>query len=307
MDISVIISKMGTFVVLLVIGYVFAKLKITGTEFNRACSKLVMNLFLPTMILGSVINKEMAMTGSELIFGTVMMFVMFAINLAIGFSASMLRGLKDGDRAMHRILMCYMNNSFMGLPIVGAMYGADAVFFASMLNIPFNLTLYTLGVSQLQKTDGVSGFNLRSILTLPLISTVLAAIIFFSKPVIPFFIEDTISTISTATVPMSMLVVGSTLGNVSIGEAFRDINIYKMSFVRLIVCPLIVWLALRSFMPDRVMFGSIVILAAMPMAVVATPLGIENGRDGVESSKCIFVSTLLSVLTIPLMIYLLKL
>ena len=60
-------------------------------------------------------------------------------------------------------------------------------------------------------------------------------------------------------------------------------------------------------MPDRIMLGTLVILSAAPMGIVSTPLSIANGRDGVEASKGIFLSTVLSMLTIPLLVILLKL
>lgn len=307
MDYTAIISKMGTFIVLIVVGYAFARLKITGEEFNKACSKLVINFFLAAMILSSVVNKEMSMSGKELLFGFLMMILAFVLDLALAFAASQIKSLREGDRAMHRILMCYMNNAFIGLPIVAAMYGENAVFFASLMNIPFNLTLYTIGVGQLRKGSNEKGFSLKSVFTPPLIATLVAVVIFALKPRVPFFIEDMLGTVSSATVPMSMLIVGSSLGNVSIKDALRDANMYKMSFVRLILCPLLVWLVLRNVMTDRVMLGTIVVLVAMPMAVIATPLGIANGRDGVESSECIFISTVLSMVTIPLIILLLGL
>lgn len=307
MDVSAIIGKMFTFVLLLVLGYIFARLKITGKEFNKACSKLVMNLFLTAMILSAVLNKDMAMTGRELAFGTLMMFAMFAIVLAVGWFAPNALRMKDGDIAVRRLLVCYMNAAFIGYPIVTALYGADAVFYASISNIPFNLSLYTLGAWELQRMEGKSELKFRNILSIPLVSTLLAVAVFLTKLRVPLFIEDAVSTIASATVPMSMLVVGTSLGEVSIKDAFTDPLLYKLSAVRLLLIPVVVWLVLRNFVTDRVMLGTLVVLSATPSGVVVTPLSIEHGRDGIESSKGIFLSTLLSMLTIPLLVILLKL
>ena len=307
MDISVILSKMSTFLILLLIGYVFAKEKITGPEFNKVCSKLVINLFLTATILDSVMNKEVAMTGSTLVYGTAMMYLMFSLCLVLGHFSPRLALIKGGDTGLYRVLVCYMNTALFAFPIIREFYGGDALFYASLSTIPFNLTLYTYGIIQLQRRDVKSKINLRSILSVPLIATLIAVLLFVLKLHVPEFIANTVSTTAAATVPLSMLLVGSSLGAVSIKAAFTDKTLYKLTFVRLIICPLLIWLVFRGLMPDRMMLGTLVILSAAPMGIVATPLSISYGRDGVEASKGIFLSTILSMLTIPLLVILLKL
>ena len=101
--------------------------------------------------------------------------------------------------------------------------------------------------------------------------------------------------------------IGLSLGNVSIKDAFIHPRIYGMNFMRLVAAPIAVWFVLHFFITDIVMLGSIVIVAACPPAVVCAILGMDYGRDGVEASETIFVGTVLSMFTIPLLISLLGL
>ncbi len=303
----VLFEKMAMLVTLLASGYVCSKLKLVGPEFNKGLSKLVINFFLVGMILSSVINKEMELTGSEVCKGLAMLFLAQIICFVIAWFSPRLLGIRDGDTAMYRMLVTFMNNGFMGLPIVAAVYGDSAVFFASLSNIPFNLLLYTVGVSMLHKRGDGEKLNLKKVLSAPLVATLVAGVIFaFSIP-IPAVIDDTIDTISNATIPLSMMCIGITLGNVPIKDAFVHPRLYALSFVRLIVCPLVVWLVMRMFITNPVILGTIVIIYACPSAVMCTILGIENGRDGIESSEAIFLSTVLSMLTIPLLVQILGL
>ena len=96
-----------------------------------------------------------------------------------------------------------------------------------------------------------------------------------------------------------MMCVGISLGPVSVKDALSHPRLYALSLVRLIVCPLAVWFVLHFFISDPVSFGIIVALMATPTAIVCTILGLENGRDGIESSEEIFISTALSMITIP--------
>lgn len=299
---TVLIEKMALLVILLALGYLCARLKLVGPEFNKGLSKLVINVFLAGMILSSVINKKLEMTGGDIAFGLLMMTLSMLICLGLGWLSTTLLRIKDGDKGMYRMLSAFMNNGFVGFPLVAAVYGENAVFFASLSNIPFNLLLYTVGVMLLQKGDKSTKFSIKSVINVPIVATLIAVVIFAFEIPMPKLVDDVADTVSAATVPLSMMCVGLSLGSVSLKEALLQPRLYGISLVRLIICPLTVWLVLRIFITNPVILGTIVILAACPSAIICTILGIQYGRDGVESSEAIFISTMLSMITIPLLI-----
>ena len=298
----VLIEKMALLVMLLALGYLCARLKLVGPEFNKGLSKLVINVFLAGMILSSVINKKLEMTGGDVAFGLLMMTLSMLICVGIGWLSPTLLRIKDGDKGMYRILAAFMNNGFMGFPLVAAVYGENTVFFASLSNIPFNLLLYTVGVMLLQKGDKNTKFSIKSVINVPIVATLIAVVIFIFEIPMPKLVDDVADTLSAATVPLSMMCVGLSLGSVSLKEALLQPRLYGISLVRLLICPLAVWLVLRIFITNPVILGTIVILSACPSAIICTILGIQYGRDGVESSEAIFISTMLSMITIPLLI-----
>ena len=298
----VLIEKMALLVMLLALGYLCARLKLVGPEFNKGLSKLVINVFLAGMILSSVINKKLEMTGGDVAFGLLMMTLSMLICVGIGWLSPTLLRIKDGDKGMYRILAAFMNNGFVGFPLVAAVYGENAVFFASLSNIPFNLLLYTAGVMLLQKGDKNTKFSIKSVINVPIVATLIAVVIFAFEIPMPKLVDDVADTLSAATVPLSMMCVGLSLGSVSLKEALLQPRLYGISLVRLLICPLAVWLVLRIFITNPVILGTIVLLSACPSAIICTILGIQYGRDGVESSEAIFISTMLSMITIPLLI-----
>ena len=299
---TVLIEKMALLVMLLALGYLCARLKLVGPEFNKGLSKLVINVFLAGMILSSVINKKLEMTGGDVAFGLLMMTLSMLICVGIGWLSPTLLRIKDGDKGMYRILAAFMNNGFMGFPLVAAVYGENTVFFASLSTIPFNLLLYTVGVMFLQKGDKNTKFSIKSVINVPIVATLIAVVIFIFEIPMPKLVDDVADTLSAATVPLSMMCVGLSLGSVSLKEALLQPRLYGISLVRLLICPLAVWLVLRIFITNPVILGTIVLLSACPSAIICTILGIQYGRDGVESSEAIFISTMLSMITIPLLI-----
>ena len=299
---TVLLEKMALLLILLALGYLCARLKLVGPEFNKGLSKLVINVFLAGMILSSVINKKLEMTGGDVAFGLLMMTLSMLICIGIGWLSPTLLRIKDGDKGMYRMLSAFMNNGFVGFPLVAAVYGEDTVFFASLSNIPFNLLLYTVGIMLLQKGDKNTKFSIKSVINVPIAATLIAVVIFVFEIPMPKLVDDVADTISAATVPLSMMCVGLSLGSVSLKEALLQPRLYGISLVRLIICPLAVWLVLRLFITNPVILGTIVLLAACPSAIICAILGIQYGRDGVESSEAIFISTMLSMITIPLLI-----
>lgn len=298
----VLFEKMAMLLTLLIFGYFFARRGIVSPDFTKGLSKLVMNFFLVAMILSSVMNKEIDMTGSEIVTGVLMMGLLFVVSIGLGLLTAHILGGKNGDKGMYTMLITFMNNGFVGFPIIAAVYGDGAVFFASLSNIPFNILLYTFGVWILQRGRGQAKFDIKSVLSAPLIATLIAIVIFAFNIQMPTFIYDLTETIAAATVPLSMMCVGLSLGGVSLKEAVMQPKLYGVAFVRLVACPLVVWLLLRSFVANPVILGTLVIMAAMPSAIVCTILGIEYGRDGVESSEGVLISTLLAMITVPLLI-----
>ena len=303
----VLFEKMAMLLVLLAFGYYFARRGVVGPEFTKGLSKLVINFFLVGMILSSVINKDVNMTGREVASGMLLMILVLAISLGVGLLAPKLLGIKDGDKGMYSMLVAFMNNGFVGFPVVAAVYGEEAVFFASLSNIPFNILLYTVGVALLQSEPGKRKLRLKNAINAPVIATLIAVIIFAFDIKMPVFIDDIVDTVGAATVPLSMMCVGLSLGSVSLKEAVMQPRMYGLGLLRLVVCPLLTWFILHFFVTNPVILGTVVLLSATPSAVVCSILGIEYGRDGVESSEGVFISTMLSMITMPLLISLLGL
>lgn len=298
----VILENMALLVIMLALGYMCVKLKLVGPEFNKGLNKLVINILLVGLILGSVINKDLGMSRSDMLFCLGMMTIMQVLCLVIGILARRLPGLKNGDGGVYALLVAFSNLGFIGVPVIASVYGDSAVFLVSLGNIPFNILLYTVGILLLQDDGSRQKIDIKRMINVPIIATLAATVIFLFNIPMPALIEDAANMLSDACVPLSMMCVGLSLGNVSLKKTIMNPRIYIVNFLRLIVCPLLVWLIMRVFVSDPVMLGSIVIVAACPPAVVCTIVAMENGRDGVESSELICLGTLLSMVTIPLLI-----
>jgi predicted permease len=295
---------MGVLVLLMLTGYLCAKLGVTGQESNRHTSRLVLNVLLVGTILNSVVNIQPSLSNAEILKFFLLIVAEFLVLGAVAWLFPGLLRIKGGDRGVSRTILLFMNNGFVGLPVVQVAFGTEAVFYASLSNIPFNILLYTIGAAQI-RGGGDEKFDIRDMLNTPMVATLAAIILFLLRVHIPAVLADTISSLAAATIPMSMLVIGTSLGGIPLRSAFGDWRAYVLSFIKLIVCPVAVWAALRWFVTNPMMLGVLIILAACPTAMILTVLCIQYRRDEALASKTIFLSTVFSAATIPFILWLL--
>lgn len=302
MEFTALVNKMVIFLVLMVIGYVCARRGFTDASFTRITSKLVINVFMNATILKSVFEMDSAMTLLELGQDMLFLFLTIILCFVLGFLAMKLFRIDADHAPLFELLSSLGNTMFIGLPVADALLGARGVFFVFMSNIPFNVILYTYGVWRL-KSGTEETLHLKDILTVPLISTVLALLIFILHPPIPAVVRELANAMSGATMPLSMLVIGSSLGSVSLLDAFRNKQLYLSSCIRLLVAPLLVNLVMSPLVADPTLLLTCVIIAACPGAVMISILAIQYNRDYVYSSEGVLHATALSLLTIPLLMY----
>ncbi len=303
MDMTQVLSQMGILVFIMVVGFVCAKLGVTGPEFNRRLSGVVMNVLLVFTVLYSVMNTDMEMDLAGLGFVTLSFFVMFIIMTVLGLVVTKL--IKPGPEreGLTFFGVTFANTVFLGFPVIEALYGSDGLFIAAISNIPFNLMAYTVGLGAVKGFK--SGLSIKQAISPPLIASILAMLLFLSGWEVPGFVKNAFGTISGATIPMSMLIVGTSLGSVSLRGAAGNWRVAVVVITKLLIAPVIVWLVVRLFVTDALLLGVIVILASAPTAMLATIFAIQAGKDERYASECVFVGTVLSAVSMPFVIWLL--
>ena len=301
---GIVLGKMITLVLIMLLGFGCAKAGWIDDVFSQKASRLVMNVFIVGTILRSVANVQTTLTSRELALCTAASFLVFLIGGALGWLAARLLPFQGRDRKVAWLSVFFMNNVFIGFPVVEALFGQSGVFCASLTNLPFNLLLYTVGVANLRQGKGRGREKLREVFSMPLLATLAAVVLFLFQIPVPELAADTLSILGAATVPMSMLVVGTSLSHVPIKEALLDGRAYLVSLVKLVLCPLATWWVLSLFLPgDSLVLGVLTVIAACPSAAMITILSVRFGADDSLASKINFLSTILCAATLPVITY----
>ncbi len=301
MEFSVLLEKMLIFIALMLIAYVMARHGILGSDFTRTASKLVVDVFLTGTILSSMIttgsDQSLASIGKIVI----MTFVIQLIGYAVAAFAMRFVQAEENRAAPLELLMAVPNTMFIALPIAQSIYGSYAVLILSVSCIAFNFLLYSYGVWKLNGKLG-GKLRMRELFSVPLIATLAGILILVLKIPIPGVLVSLFSSLNGATMPMSMMVIGASLGSVSLLEAFRNGKLAFVSLIRLIVIPVLVWVICRFLTDDTVLLMTCMIISAAPSAVMVTILSIQYGKDGTFCSEGVLHTTVCSMVTVPVLI-----
>lgn len=283
---------------ILVIGIICSRLKIVSKEGQESLSNLLLNLVLPCNIIASFSSH---VESDNMARNLVLALVISAIIqlLAVAFGGKLFKKFPKNEKdVMHYGLIC-SNSSFIGMPVAENIYGSLGVVYVSMFQLPIRITMWTSGLALFTKVDRKSA--IKTILVHPcIVSMAIGIIIMIFSPPLPGFVTSTIDYLSKCTIPLSMLIIGCILSECSIKEIFDRSAVY-FSVIRLVIFPLVIFVILKVLGVDDVLLGVSVIMSGMPAGSTTVILADKYDGDGQYASKVMFVSTLLSMLTIPLL------
>ncbi len=304
---TVLINKMLLFLALMALGYLGARRGRLSPAFTKDASWLAINVFMVATILYSAMGDAgdvtLAETGQVLLVFTGAML----LGYAVAFALTRLLRIPEDKAPVFELLIAVMNPLYIGLPVVQLLYGQRAVLYMAINNLPFNFLLFSYGAWRLRGggSGEKSAVRWRDMLSAPMIATLLSLLIFLLRIPIPAAVRDLTGTISGATIPLSMVVIGSSLGRVRLVEAFTEKELYLVTAVRLVLLPLLAWLLLPLVTGNELLRNTVFITCACPSAIMISILCIQYGKDAAYSSKGILLDTLLSIATIPALVALL--
>ncbi|WP_105615008.1 AEC family transporter [Vallitalea okinawensis] len=308
MDFILVINQIIILFLLLILGYVIHRLKIIDANFIKKLSGFLLKVTLPALIISSMQLRDF---NSELLEETLLLtgisIVTYLIAIVLAMIIPRLLPIKQNELGLYQFILVFANVGFIGYPLVEAVLGKEAIFYAAIFNLPFNFLVYTLGYYYMTKNnEHVEKFNLKKCFNPGVIAVFIGFALFVLPIKLPYAINEAISIVGGLTTPLSMIIVGGLLIDIKLKDLFKDYMIYFVSFYRMIVFPLLIFGLMRLFFGDSLniyLMGVPIIVSALPVAVNAAILAERYDQHPDLASKSIFISTLLSMITIPLIAY----
>ena len=300
-----VISQLIVLFLVMAVGFVAGKTGIMDAAFNRGLSKLVLTITLPAMIISAVINGEHTLSQQQVLLLLLLSLILYAFLILMAWLFAFVLRVPRDSVGLYRYLFIFSNIGFLGFPVVSAVFGENAVFYASIFQIPFCFLTYTLGIALIAGREKTLS-PWKALLQPGVIAPVIALVLYLLNVPVPALIGDTFKAVGSITTPAASLIVGATIALLPFRKLVAHWRLYFVSLLKLLAFPLLLWGILHFFVTEPVMLGVTVILCGMPGASNVTMICHEYGGDAQLSAAGVLISTVLSLATIPLLAWLLQ-
>ena len=329
MDINKLIFNVAILFLMMIPGVIMKKCRLCDGSFGKGLSNLVLYIAQPALIVFAYIDFSgggIWLNALWVLLLSILAHVIFAIPTLMLF-----KNAPDGRRRMLRFATIFSNAAFMGIPLISAVIGAEATIYASIYNITFNMFLWSLGVylctaDRDEDGDGLTDgdplteynehktknpiswvrvifhpVNVASFVGIFILATGISAYI-------PTIVSDSFEMLKNLVAPLSMTVLGLRMANMDFRGIFRDTEMYKFLFLRHIGLPLLVLVFIKLISLVGVPLNDtvctcVMIMASAPAATSATMFAEKYDCDAMYVSRIVAVSTLISVATMPIIMY----
>lgn len=300
MDFTSLINLQGMMFLMMGTGAVLRKIGIIKSEDKTVLTELVINLLLPCSI---VMAFCIEFSQEILEQGVTILVISCVLHLFCVFLSKVLfnKYTKDQKVILQYGTIC-SNAGFLGNPIAEGVYGSVGLLYASIYLLPLRIINWSVGLSFYTESSDKKGL-VKKVLTHPCIVTVfIGMFLMITQIQLPTIISSTLSSLGSCSTPFTMLLIGVILAE---GDMKTMVNIttVKFSILRLILIPMVVFAGCKVCGVPDLVAGVSVLLAAMPAGTTTAILAVKYNRDAEFATKCVVLTTLLSMIMIPIWCY----
>lgn len=312
MTFTTIFLQMLTLCIPIIGGIVAARTGFLDQKMNTALTRLIINITLPCMVVSSVGANETLPETPVLLTLLAASTAGYAIAAIIAFAVTALMRTPAAERSAWHFSITFGNVGFIGYPALSAIFGPQAVLYAAIANIPFNLFNFSIGAAMVkagsqdthERASLSFGERLRELVRDAVNPTFFASFILLALVLLGVhdlgILGDGLATIGNFTTPAVLLMLGSTLASYNAHEMLGNWRAYAAGAARLVLVPCAILFILGGFITDPLARGVLVVGSAMPAASNGVLFSLLYGVDPKPMMQANFVTIIASILTIPL-------
>lgn len=290
--------------IVVVLGFVLCRLGYMGDKFDQKLSSIVIDVTSPALILSSVMGTELP--DRSLILPLLGVgFITYVLLLVFGFWVPRLVTRNHDEQGMVGFALMFANVGFIGYPIVASIFGHQAIFYAALLNMPNTFFIFTVGVMLVKGEYSIKNLNPKVLFSPAMIAAFVAALLVALGVHVPDVVARPVTMVGNITVPASLMVIGSSMARLPLREMMGSMKVYAATFLRLLVVPVTIFFVFKACGVSDTINQINTVVMAMPVASFGTMFCMKYGRNPSLMTEMTFLTTLGSIVTIPLVTLLL--
>lgn len=303
--------------VLVIIGILAGHFKIITETGKDVLSKIIFHITLPLLILTGISNIDM---GEGLLQNSIFVLVFSVIMMCVmwfgGYLSSKVLHLSKDAASVHVVHTMFGNIVYLGFPLINVLFpGGEGLYYAILFHLVSSLFMWTAGVLILKGGGGENGFwsNLKPLLNLNTLAFAFGFVFLMLQLKIPALLNQPLEGLGNTTIYLSMLYIGAILAGIKWKDAIRSGQAYVLGLNKLILIPLVGILMVIGlnriflFEPGVIAVSVIIIEVSMPCMANIVVLARIYGADDKMATQNVFITTILSIFTLPAIFYALHL
>ena len=302
MSVTVVLEQMVIILILILTGVLLYRRKMLSESTSGQISGLIVNVTNPALLICSAFDDSPKLSGYELLIGLVVFLISYAVLLLFAYLIPWILKIPEHARYSYKMLTIFGNVGFIGIPLASAVLGSGCLIFVSMSNLIYNILLYTYGMAVLKKTAKLESSEnfIKKIINIGTISALLTILFYMGNFKVPAIISSTLTYAGRTTTFLSMLVLGVSVAQMTLKQIFSNPKIYAFIAIRYILLPIGFTLLLGRFITEALIVNTAALMLSVPAGNMPLMLSKQLHLDESTISQGIILSTILSLVTIPI-------
>lgn len=320
MSIEIVLQQMIIIFILIMTGATLFRKSMLSTDSSKQISGLITNLCNPALLICSAFTDEPKVSNRELLVGALIMILAYAVLIICSYLIPYILRIPGEKHYAYHLLTIYGNVGFIGIPLASAVLGPSSLIYVSLNNLIYSILIYTHGISTIKNAAARAGKDttasdrtkkqtenlfsrllstFKNFINVGTISALLTIILYVSDIQVPVLFSDTLDYIGRSTTFLSMLVLGVSVAQMPIKDIFSNKKLYLYAGIRLLVLPIVCILLFQLVTDNPLLISTAALMLSVPAGNMPLIFSQKYGLDSPTIAKGIILSTLLSLLTIP--------
>lgn len=302
---DIILQQVGLFVIYILAGLLLVKTKVLNRETLEPISKFVIKMALPLMVFINITDgtdkKNLYESWPILVIAVGFYICIYAAGaMAVKFFKQ-----QESRVGIYRAMLLFGNIGFIGLPMISSVFPENGILYASVFMLIDQFMLWTLGV-KLTSPTGEGGFKLKKMINPATVAIVLAIVLKFTGIRIPILLDTAFSKIGSTASPLAMIYVGGIFAGISLKKYLREISLYGIVLLKMILAPVFLFLILGLFPVSGELRLATSLIVGMPTMTTVVMMANASGLDGDYALGGVFITTISGIITLPAVCWLLQ-
>jgi hypothetical protein len=312
MSILVVLQQMVIIFILIGVGMLLYRRNMLSEATSKQISGIIINVTNPALLICSAFEDGPKVSLGGLSIALAAYAAVFVILIALSFLIPYILGVPKKLHYAYQMLTIFGNVGFIGIPLASAVLGSESLIFVSIFNLLFNLLIYTLGMSMLEKAASLQAAEgeispagrhtsgrLQKLVNAGTISAAVTILCYLGDFQVPVILSSTLTYMGRATTLLSMLVLGVSVAQMAPKDIFSHPKLYVFTLLRQILVPIGCVLLMRGLIDNKLILNTMLLMVAVPAANMPLMFAKQMDMETESISQGIILTTVLSLVTVP--------